>query len=309
MPTGPTLRRLPASSDAAPRSPAPATGVFIRASGGSNATASELIEIFGRFVDAEYRADVAARAAEHGTGSVGIELARSPGQRRFDAFVTTCRAAASTPPGSKPPEPVLDVVVDQGTWQRHLAGRGLLPEPDDLAEVELLRRRCETIDGVPIEPDDAFQVAMRGWIRRVVMDSDGVITDFGRRQRLFPATLETAVRMMHRRCAHAGCSVPANRSEIDHLAGWARDHGTTRLRNSGPQCTAHSLAETRRGYRSQRRPGGRIVTIRPDGTLITPVGQRQHVAPPDARDDQPDQPADHHAIDHDDDVELRNGEP
>ena len=77
------------------------------------------------------------------------------------------RSGASTPCGDlraggraqrpvpRPPEPVVNIVVDQATWEAWLARlsdeppEAPLPDPADVD-----RRRCETIDGVPVDPAD-----------------------------------------------------------------------------------------------------------------------------------------------------------
>jgi hypothetical protein len=42
---------------------------------------------------------------------------------------------------------LVDIVVDQRTFEEELARRGLIPEPTDLRDVDLSERRCETTNG------------------------------------------------------------------------------------------------------------------------------------------------------------------
>lgn len=83
-----------------------------------------------------------------------------------------------------------------------LARHGIIPHPTDL---DFSERRCETTNGTAIVPDAVVQAAIRGHVRRVVLNSAGVVIEVSRKRRLFTGAAHT---------------------QIDHLDEWERDHRT-----------------------------------------------------------------------------------
>ncbi len=83
------------------------------------------MKIFDEFVEAEFRADVAARDEEHGPNAATSLLPRTDAQRRFDALVTIFRTASAMPADAKLPELVLNLVVSQERFEHELARYGL----------------------------------------------------------------------------------------------------------------------------------------------------------------------------------------
>ena len=72
--------------------------------------ADEALERFGQ---REFDADCAAARQAEGDGTgLANHLPRTDAQRIFDALAAIFLASASTPPGSQPPEPVVNIVVD-----------------------------------------------------------------------------------------------------------------------------------------------------------------------------------------------------
>jgi hypothetical protein len=135
------------------------------------------------------------------------------------------------------------------------------PLPDPAAVDE---RRCETIDGVPVAPADVVMSSLVGHIRRVVMNSAGVVIEMGRKTRLFTGSSREAAKLQGSRCLWPGCGRP--RTQIDHSVDWA-DHGPTDPANAGPGCARHNRFKNR-GYTVWRDERGRWHTYRPDGTEI-----------------------------------------
>ncbi|MEZ5259466.1 MAG: HNH endonuclease signature motif containing protein [Ilumatobacteraceae bacterium] len=128
-------------------------------------------------------------------------------------------------------------------------------------------RRCETIDGVLVDPIAALRAALVGQVRRVVMDAAGVPIEVGRRRRLFTGIVREIAKLGSPVCVHPGCDRPVSECEIDHLLEWAAS-GTTGARNAAPACGLHNRAKHRYGYEVQRDGGGVWHTFRPDGTEI-----------------------------------------
>ncbi len=128
-------------------------------------------------------------------------------------------------------------------------------------------------------------------MRRVVVNSNSVIIDMGRRHRLFAGTARDAAKLLLIGCEHPGCELSAEWCDIDHSVEWTHG-GTTNQNNAGPRCSSHNTAKHRRRWKTKRAINGRNHTIRQDGTIILPVGAR----PPTFPDDDPD-PDDHHTPD------------
>ena len=157
-------------------------------------------------------------------------------------------------------------MVDQVTFETHLARRRLIELRPDRPSLRIDQRRCETASGVPVTPDDAVRAALAGHVRRVVLDSAGVVIDLGRRRRLFTGAAADAVRLAATRCGFQGCDIAVSLCEIDHLIDWAR-HGPTSPRNGAPLCHTHNQAKNH-GFRIERDDHGHLHTIRPDNTHL-----------------------------------------
>ena len=233
--------------------------LHLRAQGGAVEGAA-MVEVFERFRRSEFDADGETARANGGA------MPRTDAQRRFDALMTIFTAAAAAPPGAQPAEPIVNIVVDQVTFETHLALRRLIELRPDRPSLRIDQRRCETASGVPVTPDDAVRAALAGHVRRVVLDSAGVVIDLGRRRRLLTAAAAEAVRLAATRCGFQGCDIAVSLCEIDHLIDWAR-HGPTAPRNGGPLCRTHNQAKNR-GFRTERDNNGRLHTHRPDTTSL-----------------------------------------
>lgn len=276
----------------------------VRATGGDGLVTAELIAIHQRFTEIEFRNDLAANRREHGELADGFSLPRTDRQRRFDALVAIFRAAESVGNIGTAAEPLVNIAVDAATWGRMLLAAGLSTATDldgrpvdpftglavdeandllvDLSGPE--RRRCETTDGVPLHSHDVLRAALAGHVRRTVVDSDGVVIDLGRRQRLFTGSARRAAKLLIKHCEHAGCEVPAAWCEVDHIDEWDRDAGPTDQRNAAVLCRSHNNDKHQRKWRTRRAGNGCSYTIREDGSVIMPVGARPPTFP-DGRDD------------------------
>ncbi len=142
------------------------------------------------FTRAETEADWEKARAEHGDAATVDDLARTPGQRRADAWwATMCMAAIANCPDGVNIDPVLNLVMDHDTFEHHSAGT----RPDPTQDPGGYRtRRCSTLSGKPIDVHDALGAALVGHVRRVVFDSRGVVVDMGRKSRLFTGTAREA---------------------------------------------------------------------------------------------------------------------
>jgi hypothetical protein len=277
--------------------------VVVNAHGGDAIQAAQIQAIFDSFVDGEYRRDIETRRAEHGDAADQhpLPLPRSHAQRSFDALLAVFAAAAGSPEASQLPEPVVHVVVDADTAHDTLVHAGIvLPNgdhidlddtgnitdeaslfsdlTDELADhpEAFLDRHCETENGSPIHPSVMLRALLTGHVRRVVMDSRGVVIDYGTKQRLFSGLARQAAMLMSRTCEAPGCTTRAGWSQVDHNIEWSNG-GTTDQHNTVILCGPDNRLKHRQHLRIRRDQRGRAYTLKPDGTIILPVGEH----PPD----------------------------
>lgn len=279
--------------------------VVVEASGGDPIQAAQLVAVFEAFVEAEYRRDLAQRRAEHPDDPEQWPLPRTAGQRRFDALVAMVAAAAASPEGRALPEPTVAIVIDDHSAHEVLTHAGItlpsgdmvddqpiIADPDTgeqldaamngLAEAlvddpeAFLERRCETSTGSKIHPMIALRALLTGHVRRVVVDSEGHVIDYGTKQRLFTGPARQAALLLASRCVYPGCRLPARMCQVDHNEPWSTG-GPTDQTNAVPLCGVHNRIKHRDGLTIVHDDHGRPYAQRPDGTIILPVGER----PPD----------------------------
>ncbi len=232
---------------------------------GGVAAGAVIEEIFDRFCDTEFHADWDTGVARFGDRMNPALLERSHAQRRFDALLAIFNAAAASAGATGTVGPLVNVIVDQTTFEHHLATlAGAQVEPLDPATVT--DRRCETSTGHQLDPADVLAAALCGHVRRVVLDSAGVVIDLGRRSRLFTGAARDAVLLGDRWCLWPGCDLRSGRCQTDHTQPWSTD-GPTRPGNGAPVCARHNRWK-QHGYQTWRAPTGHWHTYRPDGTEI-----------------------------------------
>ena len=146
-------------------------------------------------------------------------------------------------------KPVVVVVMDWATFMTEAQrfSTGIAPTVDVFDPAY----RCETLDGHPVPPEEAFWLAMRGEIQRCVIDADSLKVDLGRQQRLFNAAGRRAVQVRDRTCAHSACDLPAVWADIDHIIDWVL-WGRTDTVNGQALCRFHHVQK----HRTTAPPGG-----------------------------------------------------
>jgi hypothetical protein len=148
---------------------------------------------------------------------------------------------------------------------------GLAPTDADLSATRRrghrVGHRCSSLDGRPVDAREAVAAALVGHVRRVVVGADGVVTDLGRRRRLFTGAAQLAVRLSSIHCYWPGCNVVVTQCQTDHLIPWADHGGSTNPRNGGPACGKHNRLKEH-GYTVRRDHTGAWHITRPDGTQI-----------------------------------------
>lgn len=271
------------------------TAVDVAATGGDPLTAATMIGIFERFVEDEFRRDVETRREQFGDDAPQHPLPRNAAQRRFDALETIFTTAHAASDTGEAPSPVVNIVADADTVDEAFTRAGLLLpsgkqiDVDDfdsdqiralihdlmVDSAEWADRRCETTSGVAVHPILVVQAALTGHVRRVVIDSAGVVVNMGHKQRLFTGSPRLAATLLARHCSHLGCQVPAMLCDVDHIDEWSADGGATDQHNADNQCGSHDRFKHRERWRTRRAPNGRSYNIRPDGTVVLPVGERE----------------------------------
>jgi hypothetical protein len=246
-------------------------GVDLIATGGTPLQADGLRAILDAFTDAEYHADRQEAKDRLGDDVADSDLRRTRSQRAFDALVKIFHTANNSPLDGTPPAVTVNVVMDQYSFETQLAHHGLCPEPTDLLKPDPATARSQTASGTPVHPEEAVTAALLGHIRRVVVDSRGVVINYGRKQRLFTGPAADAARQLATRCEHPGCTLPAAWCQIDHMREWEH-HGPTNQDNAAIICGHHNRTKHRSGLHARRDRDGNIQLQRPDGTWITPVG-------------------------------------
>lgn len=223
---------------------------------------ADMREVHDHYIEAELLADWEAARAEHGDAATEADLPRTPAQRRADALVRIFRDAAATPGSPVPADRTHTIVWSEETFfemTRRLDGEEPRPfDPDTY--------RCETLDGTPLDPNEAIVDALTSQIRRAVVNAAGVTIDLGEK-RLFTGSARAAAKLASETCYWPGCDRPVSRCEIDHLEPHAAG-GKTRQRNAGPCCGGHNRIKER-GFRVWRDPTGEWRILRPDGTELT----------------------------------------
>jgi hypothetical protein len=246
--------------------------LHLRASGGDAVTKAEMIAIFNAEVEREFHADVTERTRIRGSDAPSSLLPRTDAQRRYDALCSIFQKSATAPTDGRTPSSLVNILVDQRTHEEALAAHGLIDRPDDVADLDHSQRRCETDTGINLLPDDIVRASLHGHVRRVVMNSAGVVIEMGRKQRLFTGAASDAAKLMATTCNHPGCNVAAAFAQVDHRVEWS-DDGATDPENSSIACRRHN-ATKHTHYRVERTLNGYVVHHRRDGTPMLPVGRR-----------------------------------
>ena len=107
----------------------------------------------------------------------------------------------------------------------------------------------------------------------------------GRLRGLFTGSARTTAKLVVRTCGHPGCRIRASLCDVDHIEPWVAGDGRTDQHNADARCNPHNRYRHRARWRSRRATNGRVYSIRADGTIVLPAGER----PPDffSPDDDP----------------------
>jgi len=223
-------------------------------------------DILQKFCDAEFRADWEATVAQYGDEARADLMPRTAAQRRADALMAIFEAAAGSGVDDVPFDVVLNLVMDEDQFEQ--VARELIDgTPVSIDPSSVRERRCETVDGVPVDPRQAVALALAGHVRRIVVDGAGVVVNAGRLRRLYTGPVKEILQVLDPRCIWLGCTIRAAISQIDHLQSHI-DGGSTDAANAAVMCRHHNQFKYRNGYHARRDHHGLWTITRPDGTEL-----------------------------------------
>lgn len=226
-------------------------------------------DVFQAFCEAEFDRDWRWVRDTYGDDAERSLLPRTAAQRRADAFTAMVLAAASVVvDDGRSIDATVNLVCDLDQFEQHVEAAVV----DDSSAVEIdpssvRDRRCETTDGVPVDPQQVVAAALIGRLRVIVTDGAGVIVSAGRKRKLFTGALRESIMAIDPVCGWLGCNLRAQISAIDHLEPRSRG-GPTDAANAKIMCDHHNVFKHVNGYAVERRPEGTIRITRPDGTLL-----------------------------------------
>lgn len=227
-------------------------------------------DVFEAFCQAEFDRDWAWVQDTYSDEANASLLPRTANQRRADAFVAMILAAAEAGTGDgRSIEPTINLVCDLDQFEQHLAAE-ITDGDTDIDPASVMDRRCETTDGVPVDPRQVVAAAFVGRLRLIVVDGAAVIVHAGRKRRLFTGALREAIQAIDPVCGWLGCNIRAQIADVDHLQPRSRG-GPTDPGNAKITCHKHNVFKHIAGYTVERTPNGTIEITRPNGTrLATP---------------------------------------
>jgi len=177
-------------------------------------------------IEAElFKADCDEATERLGRRPLVIELRRTSAQRRADALVELAIRSASTPEGSRRPEPLFNVLVG---WET-LHGPVL-----------------ELAQGQALTPGSLIPWLSGAELERAVFGAKGRV-EISERFRFFVGATRRALELRDRECTHPFCDVPADQCQGDHIQEWVTGGATTQ-ENGRLLCPFHN------GLRNQRPP-------------------------------------------------------
>lgn len=200
----------------------------------ADGSVKRIIMTFGD--DADYEAvkailssPLAAPASAKERTATGEEDPRTPGMRRYDAFMTVVRrGVAGTQGQPTTPKAQLVVTIDLETLRRSLSESGLLPGAG------------ATLGGATISASTIRRLACDADIIPVVLGGPSEILDQGRAQRLVTPGQRLRLSLRDKACTIPGCTVPATWCDAHHVIPWARG-GRSDLSNYALLCPRHHI--------------------------------------------------------------------
>ena len=179
----------------------------------------EIVDTTLRLIEREmFEADWAAAKERLGREPNGLELERTPAQRRADALVEMATRARAAPADGRRPVPLFNVLVGYETFAGPL--------------LELFNRTV-------ITPGTAARWLAEADIERIVFDGASRVIDVGTTTRFFRGALRRGIEVRDRTCFHPSCDEPPLQPQIDHIHE-AGKGGPTTQSNGRLGCGFHN---------------------------------------------------------------------
>ncbi|MFK5691189.1 HNH endonuclease [Ornithinimicrobium sp. LYQ92] len=186
--------------------------------------------------DADYEAvraiitsPLAAPASLQEQQATGQPETRTPGQRRYDAFMTVLtRGVAGTQGQPATPKATLIVTMDLEALRRQVGTSSADGAPGAGA----------TLEGASIAASVIRRLACEAEIIPMVLGGPSEIVDQGRARRLVTPGQRLQLAVRDRGCTIPGCTVPATWCDAHHVVHWARV-GRSDLSNYALACPRH----------------------------------------------------------------------
>jgi hypothetical protein len=150
---------------------------------------------------------------------------RTPGQITADTVLGLLRLGVDADPGTvfRTRRPAVRVIVTEKA-RRTRAGHGCFESGGETIPLTTIdRHECE------------------GGIVGVKFDTDGLIVNVGRAQRLFTERQRVGLGVRDGGCRFPGCERPVSWAEAHHINPWARDHGNTNIDDGILLCRLHHM--------------------------------------------------------------------
>lgn len=176
---------------------------------------------------------LAAPASAQEQEATGQADTRTPGQRRYDAFLTVLhRGVAATKGQPTTAKAAMVVTMDFQTLARQLH------EALGGGRVDLKPGCGATLDGATLSAATLRRLACEADIIPMVLGSDSEILDQGRRRRLVTPGQRLRLAIRDGGCTIPGCSVPATWCDAHHIVHWLHG-GLSDLDNYALLCPRH----------------------------------------------------------------------
>jgi hypothetical protein len=165
----------------------------------------------------------------HADLQAGID--RSPAHRRAAALVEMATRSASAAPGSRRPQPLFTVQLGDDSFHQ----------------------LCELAKGTVLNPTELLPWLNEAQLETVLFDGPSTVVSVSHR-RSFTGALRRAIEVRDRHCQHpAGCEVPAEQCDVDHIVPFAQG-GSTDQFNGRLQCPTHNRRSDLHDHASTPRP-------------------------------------------------------
>jgi Domain of unknown function (DUF222)/HNH endonuclease len=151
------------------------------------------------------------------------DLARTPGQRRADAFVEMAVRSRTAPAGGRRPEPRFSILVGYD---------------------QVLDYICELENGIVVTPGTVYEWLDRAYFERVVFGPDRRV-EVSETARFFTGATRRGIQVRDRRCTHPFCNEPVERCQADHIRP-ASEGGPTTQENGRLLCAFHNRLRNQR---------------------------------------------------------------